>query len=102
MYTLMIIFAVIALAGGIFLYGRLNFLQYTAIALVLALIIMFVPAIIQHSHITKNMEFYQRNEDGKVYYDASEDKYYEVKLKNGWIPWDLYNLTQIEKITVPQ
>ena len=100
MYTLMLVFGIVATILGMFLYGKLNILQFAAIALVLALLIMFVPAIVQHASLTKDMELVTRNGTSKTYYCESEDRYYEISHTNGWIPWDLYEVKLIEKVVV--
>lgn len=98
MYTLMIIFGVVALIGGVLTFGKLNFFQFTGIALVLALLIIFLPAFIQHSSITKGMELYKRDGDSKIYYSEAENQYYEVERKNGWVPWDMYDVKALGKV----
>ena len=99
MISLIVAFAVVMVVLAVFLlFTKLNWLQYGAIALVVGILIMFLPVFLQHQSAVKDMEFVSRGEDfSKTYYCEKEDKYYEVALKHNWEFWDVYDVTEIPK-----
>lgn len=104
MITLIVAFVVITLVIASFvLFSKLNWLQFTALALVLGILIMFVPVFFQHQALVENKEFVCRGENlSKYYYDAEEEKYYEIALKHDWKFWEVYSVNEVLETDIPQ
>lgn len=104
MNTLVVSFFVIMIGlGFLVVLGKINWIQYSIIALVIGFVVMFVPVFVQHQSLTNDKEFVSKGENfSKIYYSVTEDKYYDIALQHNWRFWDVYSVTEISENNVPK